>query len=93
MITSDTSNLTEQQIQQGMILSPETTLVLSEEISHLEDTLLNITFHADPILRETAVLQYVEAQAKRNALVALIEGSTEIRARLYELQSSSPASS
>lgn len=81
-------DLTEHQIMQGKLLSPETTLLLQNEITLLEDILVSMTFHADPERRETAILQYVEAQAKRNALLELIQGSSEIRATLQELQSS-----
>lgn len=73
---------------QGKLLSPETTLLLQNEITILEDILVSMTFHADHERRETAILQYVESQAKRNALLELIKGSSEIRATLQELQSS-----
>jgi hypothetical protein len=81
------TELTEVEIQRGKLLSPDTEKLLRYEISVKEELLLNVTFHADPVLRETAILQYVEAQAKRNALLELLQGAAEIRASLQELQS------
>ena len=69
--------MTEQEVLKGKLLSPDTMNLLTEEIQVLEATLCNITFSANPEEREVAILTYVEAQAKRNALAALVDGSNE----------------
>lgn len=83
----ETPELTEEQVVRGKLLSPDTIALLRYEITILENTLFSITFNADPVARENAVLEYVEAQAKRNALTALVAGSDETRQRIIAAQS------
>lgn len=81
------TQLTQQEILRGKMLSPETTKLLSFEIDVLTNVLTGIVFSADPVERETAVLQYVEAQAKRNALMELVLGSSDTYTELATLES------
>lgn len=78
--------LTHLEITRGKILSPETVTLLLSEISILTENLTNIAFNADPIERETAILAYVEMQAKRSALMQLVQDSADTYRELSELE-------
>lgn len=58
-------------------LSPDTLHLFLEEIAELTNVLCSVTFPANAEEREQAVLAYVEAQAKRNLLIRLIQESEE----------------
>lgn len=74
-------------ITRGKILSPETIALLETEAALLAEDMLGTVFSADPIERETAILRFVEAQAKRNVLMQLVAESAEQRATLVASQS------
>jgi hypothetical protein len=76
--TPQHQELTPTDIMKGKMLSPETTALLIEEIQRLEGIMCSITFSSDPTAREDAILSYVEAQAKRNALAALVDESNQV---------------
>lgn len=73
-------------ILRGKLLSPETVTLLTYESEVLADRMLHIIFSADPTEREIAILTYVEAQAKRNTLVALVQESADTFAELAALE-------
>lgn len=79
--------LTEAEVIRGKLLSPDTIKLLTSEVFNLTVQLCNYSFPADPNEREIAVLSYVEAQAKRNTLLGLIDEAAETRATLVESQS------
>jgi len=62
----------EEQIQRAKLLSPDTITALENEVEDLTETLVSTSFDADPVSRETAILAFVEAQAKRRAYIGLL---------------------
>lgn len=86
------AQMTEQEIMQGKLLSPETSQLLSDELWRLEAELCNVSFPADPVKREEAILFYVETQAKRNVLAALLDTSRETYKYLADTTGNIPSS-
>ena len=73
--------LTEAEVLRGKLLSPETCDLLRYEVALLTDRLCNIVFPADPVQRETSILEYVEAQAKRDGMISLYDcGMAKVKA-------------
>lgn len=71
------------------VLSQETTALLADEVIALTEALVSISFVGPEGLvtdasKTTAMLQYVELQAKRSALLTLLQESAET---LVSLQS------
>lgn len=62
---------------QGKLLSPQTMQLLTNEIALLKERLCSIVFSANAEERETAILQYVELQAKMLTLQSLLDSSFE----------------
>jgi hypothetical protein len=81
--------LTDAEIMRGKLLSPETSDLLRHEIALLTLQLCSIKFPGDATERELAILGYVELQAKRNALIELVEASADTFRELSELESTS----
>lgn len=78
--------LTEAEVLRGKLLSPETCDLLRYEVALLTNRLCEIVFPADPVQRETSILEYVETQAKRASLIELLNGSSEAFDYLSQLE-------
>lgn len=79
--------MTQQELLRAKLLPEETTKLLCAEIVALTETLCSITFVGPEGLvtedsKNTGIMQFVEVQAKRNCLLALIQGSAETFAEL-----------
>jgi hypothetical protein len=66
-----------QYTQQGDILTPATIANLEVEIASCVEQITSLTFPADPLERETAILMHVELQSRMRAYQALIAASYE----------------
>lgn len=74
--------LTETDLAQAQRLSPLTITWLENEVELITDAMLLTNFGADPVQREIAVLGFVEMQAKRNQLLALLTDCSDAYAAL-----------
>lgn len=78
--------MTEQQILQSKLLSPETQEALKEQIQEIEQEICNTTFPGDPTDLQSTIYQITYLQGRRSVLQNLLADCQETFSQLSNLE-------